>query len=206
MSILTRRTFLKSGAMGAAAFGLHSAIGGPTRLWAGPPRDLVFRPYPHPSMPAMSFAYLTDETEDPFLSSTAVRREGIVTGEEAGKKKFSVNARWYVEGFRLHLAGGRQRRAATSTGRSSVRGDQFNLNYEFARSREARNRKVREQYESAGTAFSGEVMHLMDLSRSCWRTQPASSRTASGAQSTRTSRCSGLSTPARTSSWSTHGP
>jgi GH35 family endo-1,4-beta-xylanase len=111
----------------------------------------------------MSFAYLTDETEDPFLSSTAVRPEGIVTGEEAGNKKFSVNARWYVEGFGYIWL------AADNAGRyfdreSSVRGDQFNLNYEFARSREARNRKVRKQYESAGTAFSGEVKHLMDLS------------------------------------------
>jgi len=163
MSILTRRTFLKSGALGATALGLHPLIGGRTRLWAGPPRDLVFRPYPHPSMPAMSFAYLTDEMQDPFLSATAVKPEGIVTGEDAGTRPFSVNARWYVEGF------GYVWLAADNAGKffdreSAARGDQFNLNHEFARSREARNRKVRAQYEKAGTAFSGEVKHLMDLS------------------------------------------
>jgi GH35 family endo-1,4-beta-xylanase len=183
MSILTRRTFLKSGAMSAAALGLQSAVGSRTRLAAMPADELVFRPYPHASMPAMSFAYLTDGKEDPFQSATAVRPEGIVVGNP-GAGKFSVNARWYVEGFGyIWLAA--DNAGALFDRDSGVRGDQFNLNHEFARSREARNRAVRARYEAAGSAFSPEVGHLMDLSAELL--QDASKRRANG------ERCAALS-------------
>ncbi|HNW59153.1 MAG TPA: endo-1,4-beta-xylanase [bacterium] len=159
MTPLSRRDFLRTGGLGAAAV-LSGAFSGPGALFAKPPGDLLFRPYPHPWMPEFTSAYLADEREDPFVSALRVDRDGVVIPAGASKSRFSVNARWYVEGFGyLYLAAdnGGDYYAPEDSGR-------YNLNHEFARSRVLRNRAVRRRYEQGGCRFSAEVTHLTALS------------------------------------------
>ncbi len=158
MNQISRREFLKTGAMGVAALTVSpwASISPHTR------GELVFRLYPHPLMPAMSFVYATDENHDPFKSTIQLKPEGIVVPEELGDRKFAVNTRWYVEGFgyvwlAADNAGAFYSRENFSKGRT------FNLNYEFAAGRVARNKDVLSRYQKEGTAFSSEVKHLVAL-------------------------------------------
>ncbi len=158
MTPLTRRDFLRTGGLGAAA-AMAGVFSGTPSLFAKPAGDLLFRPYPHPWMPDFNSAYLADELEDPFLSGIRVDHDGIVIPADTGTRRFSVNARWYVEGFGyLYLS-------ADNAGEyfSPQEGGRFNLNQEFARSRVSRNRAVLQRYEQGGCRFSREVRHLTAL-------------------------------------------
>ena len=157
MEMQSRRSFLRTGALGAGALMAHSRL---APLFARTPDRLVFRPYPPQGMPDMTFAYASDANVDPFKSAITVERDGIVVPDSVGQK-FAVNTRWYVPGFGFVWL------AADNGGRlySVDEGDtSFNLNLEFARSRVARNREVRARYEKEGTRFSPEVVHLTALS------------------------------------------
>ena len=99
---LGRRSFLKAGAAAAAAAVLPGLGGrggaGQARVQAG--RDLVFRPFPAGAAPReLGMVYLTDQHEDPFRSTLTVTREGITVPASHLEAPFSVNARWFVEGF-----------------------------------------------------------------------------------------------------------
>lgn len=157
---ITRRSFLKKSAFGLAATTTSPVL---APLFLQSSRSLVFRPYPNPQMPEISLVYAADENEDPFKSSIHLTNDGITVREDFGKRKFSVNTRWYVGGFGfLWLAADNAGMyySVHDVGTKKV----FNLNYEFARSRVHRNFKVRSRYEKEGTIFSSEVRHLTELS------------------------------------------
>ena len=160
---LNRREFLRTSALaaGALAVPFGSGLAGPGIHVPG--RDVVFRPYPHPYMPELTWAYAADEFEDPYVSPMSVAKDGIVIPDTFGNRRFSVNARWYVEGFGyvwLSADNGGRKFTRDEAARSGT----FHLNYEFARSRIARNREVLKRYTSEGTVFSPETRHLTDLS------------------------------------------
>ncbi len=158
--MIDRREFLLQTAAGATAFLFPSASRARQVVNAD---GLLFRPFPHAGAPDLGFTYLTDRHEDPFKSAVSVTRDGIAVPETALESPFSVNARWYVDGF------GYVWLAADNAGRFysretiASRGP-FNLNLEFARSRVARNATVRARYERDGTEFGSEVRDLMGLS------------------------------------------
>ncbi len=160
METFSRRQFLRTGALGAAAFAGSSFIGGGAPHFLRSGGDTLFRAYPPARMPAMTWAYASDEREDPFLSPVSTGRDGITVPGDMGKKKFSVNTRWLVEGF------GYLWLAADNDGRFYESGDidpRMNLNYELARSRVGRNHRVIARYTKEGTEFSSEVVHLMAI-------------------------------------------
>lgn len=163
MDQLTRRSFLRTTTYAAGVLAASPIITPFSSLFAIPKRDVVFRPYLHPNMPPLNFVYAADEVEDPFKSSMSVEQDGIVVSEDMGARKFSVNARWYVEGFGyIWLSADNAGEKFTRTEAANI--GQFNLNYEFARSRVSRNNEVLARYQKEGTQFSGEVKHLTALS------------------------------------------
>ncbi|MBI4427967.1 MAG: endo-1,4-beta-xylanase [Ignavibacteriales bacterium] len=163
MNKTTRRTFLRTASFGAGALAIAPAASHLARAFIIPRRDVVFRPYPHPSMPPLSFVYAADESEDPFKSSMNLGQSGIVIPEDVGEKKFSVNMRWYVEGFGyVWLSADNEGKKYTL--REATRMGDFHLNYEFARSRVSRNKGVAARYRKEGAEFSAEVKHLTALS------------------------------------------
>ena len=156
-----RRSFLRSAALGTGAMALSPVLQ-PMSSWFIPSgKGLIFRPYPHPFMPELNWAYAADQFEDPFKSAMNVQRDGIIVDESIGARTFSVNARWYVPGFGFVWL------SADNAGRKFDFRDSsrtFNLNYEFARSRVVRNSEVSGRYRKSGTVFSAEVTRLIDLS------------------------------------------
>lgn len=160
MQSVSRRSFLKAGAVGAAASLVAPAA------WARsfiPSRDeIMLRPYPHPLQPDLTFAYATDEHFDPFESPIEVTREGISLPASMGEKPFAVNARWFVEGFGfVWLTADNAGQLFTA---DDFRGQRVrNLNVEFARTAVAQNRAAMARYERLGTAFSGEVRQLQAI-------------------------------------------
>jgi endo-1,4-beta-xylanase len=157
MQTVTRRSFLKTGALGAGAILAHTRF---TPLFASTPDRLVFRPYLPQGMPEMTWAYASDADVEPFKSAIAVERDGIVVPDSV-QQRFAVNARWYAPGF------GYLWLCADNGGECYSLQDgpkTFNLNLEFAKSRVMRNREVRARYEKDGTRFSPEVVHLTALS------------------------------------------
>jgi len=163
MKVVSRRSFLKTVALGIGGVAASPLLVRPAPLVRMMPKDLVFRPYPHPQMPPLTFVYAADEFEDPFKSSIAVQKRGIVVPEDFGTRRFSVNARWYVEGFGYVWLSADNGGTYFTRGEGSEVGT-FNLNYEFARSRVMRNRTVSGRYQKEGTRFSPEVTHLVALS------------------------------------------
>ncbi len=158
MDLWTRRSFLRAGALGAAAYSLP--LSGGFRI-LGAERDMVFRPYLTGRTPELTWAYAADQHADPFKSEIRVGKEGITVPELVGRERFSVNARWYVHDFGYIWLG------ADNDGALYTKDDagrRFNLNVEFARSRVGRNSRVRKRYEGEGTIFSPEVIHLAALS------------------------------------------
>jgi len=159
MAPLSRRDFIKAGALTTAA-ALTADFGTGAPLFAASAQEIRFQPWPHAWMPDLSHVYAADIHEDPFRSGIEVTRDGVVVPADIGTGRFSVNARWYVEGFGyLYLS-------ADNAGEFySVReGGRFNLNHEFARSRVMRNRAVLQRYEKEGCRFTAEVRHLAGLS------------------------------------------
>lgn len=182
---LSRRHFLKTGAVGTAA----TLLAGPG-AWARPlvgSRDsIVLRPYPHRVMPPLTFAYAADGMFDPFQAPVRVTSEGIEVSS-AIDRPFSINARWYVEGFGFVWLsadnGGRQFTRDDFQG-SRVR----NLNVEFARSRVAQNAERMARYRTLGTTFSPEVTFLHDLSQELLEVAVRQSGEAAGERANRSLR------------------
>lgn len=165
MKKLTRREMLKTTARVAGALAVAPAAGGwataastaaatPGRAtvasgWAtARPKaacELAFRPYPHPLVGELTWAYLADENGDPFQAPIDIARDGIRIPDALRDRSFSVNARHFVEGFGhvwLEADNGGAFFGADDFGSDSRR----NLNFEFARSRVARNRATLERY------------------------------------------------------------
>jgi GH35 family endo-1,4-beta-xylanase len=114
-------------------------------------------------MPEPTFAYASDELDDPFRSPLRLDRQGVVVPEEFGDRKFSVTTRHYVRDFgyvwlAADNAGELYSRAGLAEARTLI------LSVEFARSRVARNARVREGYQKAGTRFSAEVRNHVEAS------------------------------------------
>jgi GH35 family endo-1,4-beta-xylanase len=163
MRNLSRRSFLATGAAATAAAAASPLFGGLSPLIAGSSRDMTFRLFPPRSMPRPDFVYASDEMEDPFKSSIALTQDGVVVPEEFGDRKFSVNMRWLVPDFGfVWLAADNAGEYFTRAGLTG--GTSRNLNVEFARSRVARNKRVKTNYEKDGTVFSPEVVNLADAS------------------------------------------
>jgi endo-1,4-beta-xylanase len=163
MAVLSRRSFLRTSTIGTAALATMPITSALSRVLPKTSSKMVFRPYPHHWMPDLNYVYAADEFEDPFRSNITVERDGIVVPEDFDKRKFSVNTRWYVEGFGfLWLAAdnGGEYYSLNDLNRKMV----FNLNHEFARSRVIRNQHVQKRYEGQGIRFSSEVKHLVELS------------------------------------------
>ncbi|MGE5845377.1 MAG: endo-1,4-beta-xylanase [Ignavibacteria bacterium] len=160
MKKLSRRSFLKETAAGAAALSAVP-LGKISAVFAGTGKNLVLRPYLHPWMPALNWAYAADSNEDPFKSSIEISQDGVVIPADMGNKEFSVNAKWFVEGFGYLML-------SADNGGNYYTIHDFpeigNLNFEFAKSRIFRNRNIKEKYESGGTKFSSEAEHFTALS------------------------------------------
>lgn len=160
MSRISRRTFLKQSTGGAAALPFLSGF--PALLLRN--EELVFRPYPHPLMPPIDFAYATDGNGDPFKAPITISQEGIVVPEAVAEQPFALNARWFVEGFGYVWLdadnGGRLFTKEDFSGRRTV-----NLNAAFAQSRVERNRETMARYRRDNTTFSTEVRYLHNLSQ-----------------------------------------
>jgi len=161
---MPRRAFIRSGLRTGAVIAGLSMRNPWSRIFAAPRRDMTFRPFPHPWMSEFTYAYAADENENPFASNIHVNREGVVVPEDFGFRKFSVNARWFVDGFG-YLWLSADNAGEYYTQEAVTKSRCFNLNYEFARSRVHRNRRVKRRYEREGVQFSSEVIHLLALSK-----------------------------------------
>lgn len=126
--------------------------------------DLVFRPWPHPLVGALTWAYLADENGDPFEAPVRIEREGIMVPDALSDRRFSMNARHFIEGFG-HIW------LEADNGGALYSGDDFtsdpfrNLNFEFARSRVEHNRSLLERYRREGATFGTESLRLHDLAQ-----------------------------------------
>jgi len=127
---------------------------------------LLFRPFevqkgtgPH----LYPFTYITDELWDTRPSDAEITNEGIQVSETEGIARFGINACWNVEGFGytfMTADRGGEFYALPDPGDEVV----YNLNYELARSRVARNRVRKEKFRREGWSPSREVEAYHDLS------------------------------------------
>ncbi|TFG94151.1 MAG: hypothetical protein E4H13_15285, partial [Calditrichales bacterium] len=163
MTVIDRRTFVKRATLGMGMLATMPALARSAGTLIKTGGDLTFNHFPHPWMPEMTWAYASDRFGDPFRSSVQGSKTGITVPADLGKDEISITTRWFVEGFGYVMLtadnGGNLFRLRDYNGNNK-----FNLNYEFARSRIARNREVKKRYESSGVQFSSEVRHLTDLS------------------------------------------
>jgi GH35 family endo-1,4-beta-xylanase len=176
MSQIDRRKFLRNTALGAAGVIASPLLKGWENVFARSIPNSTIRLYPHPWMPPMDFTYLTDQNEDPFKSGIKVDKSGIVLPDDVGKKRFGINTRWFVEDFGfifLTADNGGQHYSL-----SEINGNGLSLNYEFAKSRVARNRNILKRYVQEGTKFSSEVNHITALSEELF--EDASKRQSDG--------------------------
>jgi GH35 family endo-1,4-beta-xylanase len=128
--------------------------------------ELLFKPYfvqkgrgPH----IYNLVWATDKNWDTFYSNISLSNDGIKISDTKGEEKFGINARWNVEGFgytNITADNGGVFYTLPSDGKSN----QFNLNYEFAKSRVARNKKRIQHLKKDGWIPSREVELLSDLS------------------------------------------
>jgi endo-1,4-beta-xylanase len=162
MEQYTRRNFIRSGILGAAAATAMPVISRISRAKTLiPSKDVHFLPIPHRAMPPLNWAYTTDQNDDPFKSSIQVTQDGVAIPENLEKEKFAVTARWFVDGFGFIWL------TADNAGEYFTRHDmhgKYILNYEFARSRVSRNNAVLDRYRKDGTVFSSEIRYLTALS------------------------------------------
>ncbi|MHB8579259.1 MAG: endo-1,4-beta-xylanase [Ignavibacteriaceae bacterium] len=163
MNSISRRNFLKTSTIGTAALVATPTFAGFEKIFPKINGEMVFRPYPHPWMPKIDFVYAADENEDPIKSGINIASYGISVPKDLGLQKFSINTRWFVEGFGFVFLSA-DNGGEYFSGDDLNSGRKFNLNYEFARSRVTRNRNILKKYEKDGTNFSNEVKDLVVLS------------------------------------------
>lgn len=165
MGSVSRRRFIKTGALGAAAAAAAPVLTGFEKVIPKLSGEMILKPYPNPWMPKMDFAYAADENDDPIKSGIKITTDGIVVPKDLGLEQFTINTRWFVDGFgyiSLSADNGGEYYSKDDLNK----GRRLNLNYEFARSRVTRNREVMKRYEKSGTVFSVEVKDLSALSES----------------------------------------
>ena len=131
-----------------------------------PSGELLFKPFfvqkgvgPHLG----DLAFATDENGDTFPSNMTIDADGIKISNTKGHKRFGINLRWNVEGF------GYNDYTADNCGEFyelPIIGKQtvYNLNYEIAASRVARNRQRRVNFVKEGWQPSKETSAYLDLS------------------------------------------
>jgi GH35 family endo-1,4-beta-xylanase len=128
--------------------------------------ELLFKPVfvqkgrgPH----IYDLVWATDKNWDTFHSNISLSKEGIKISDSEGEEKFGINARWNVEGFgytNITADNGGEFYTLPSDGKSN----EFILNFEFAKSRVARNKKRKEHLTKNRWLPSKEVRMLLDLS------------------------------------------
>lgn len=159
---LTRRTFMKSAALGGAGLALAApAAGAPLILTPARTRrdtaagTLAFRPYyvqrglgPHLEG---TYAYASDTKWDAFHSNINATETGVVLSDTEGQERFGINTRWNVEGFGsgyITADNGGEFYTLPPTGETR----ELNLNFELAKSRVHRNRRRMAAHREAGGA------------------------------------------------------
>jgi endo-1,4-beta-xylanase len=175
MNIIDRRGFIKRTALagaGAAAmsgtmFGFPTVLTGKKSIRSTDGGKLAFRPYyvqsgrgPH----LLEWAYASDTNWDAFYSDiTASEKEGVLISDTNGIEKFGVDVRWNVEGFGyIFITADNEGEYYTLPGKGTT--VEFNLNYELARSRVARNRRRVALHGRDGWSPSRETRMYLDLS------------------------------------------
>ncbi len=127
--------------------------------------QLLFKPYfvqsgrgPH----LLDWAYATDPDWDSFHSDIAATREGVKIADTEGREKFGINVRWNVEGFGYIFITADNAGEWYRLPESGI--TTYNLNYELARSRVARNRARMRIHSAAGWKPSRETEGYITLS------------------------------------------
>ncbi len=171
---ITRRKFLKTSAFAGlgAAIANMPVLSAPSVLTR--PRvpattvagEAVFTPVftqrgrgPH----LLDWAYASDVRWDAFHSNIAADHNGVRISDVEGHGKFGINVRWDVEGFGytfLTADNGGEFYTLPTAGKTKS----FNLNFELASSRVARNRSRLKEFEQKGYTPSREVRALIGLS------------------------------------------
>lgn len=172
---MNRRKFLTNtliGGLGSLA-AANSILSAPTILTK--PRilqktaagKLVFKPMlvqkgvgPH----IYDLVWATDTDWDTFYSNIELGSEGIKVSDTFGKRKFGINARWNVEGFgytNITADNGGEYYELPPEGKQK----EFILQYEFAKSRVARNERRIKLHSTNGWKPSTEVAGLHAFSQ-----------------------------------------
>ena len=126
---------------------------------------IIFKPYfvqkgrgPH----LFDFVMTLDSNGDAFHSDIKVTNEGITISDTEGRDKFSISARWNVEGYGYLFIPADNEGEFYKLPESSKL--ELNLNYEFAKTRVSRNRRRKIKFEESGWAPSNELRHHLELS------------------------------------------
>jgi len=171
---ITRRKFLKDSAL----LGIGTAVAG-APLMSAP--SILTRPRVSPStgvgeavfVPVFSqrgqgpnlleWAYASDERWDAFHSNISADHNGVRISDLEGRRKFGINVRWNVEGFGFTFLTADNEGAMYDLppGGKPV---SYNLNFELAASRVARNKTRMRSFEATGYTPSREVRSLTALS------------------------------------------
>ncbi len=171
---ITRRKFLKDSAFAGIGTALAATpiLSAPSILTR--PRvpvvtgagEAVFTPVflqrgngPH----LLEWAYASDLQWDAFHSNIAADHNGVRISDVEGHGKFGINVRWNVEGFGytfLTADNAGEGYSLPPAGKTAS----FNLNFELAASRVARNATRLHKFEKEGYTASREVRTLLGLS------------------------------------------
>jgi hypothetical protein len=174
MPRLSRRKFLKDTAIAGlgTALAAKRMVSAPSVLT--PPKtatmtaggEVIFRPSyvqrgrgPH----LLDWAYASDEQWDAFKSNITSTRDGVSISDTGGRKKFSVEVRWNVEGFGYLFLTADNGGDLYELPPSGVQ-RRLNLNQELARSRVTRNRRRLTKHTATGWTPSREAHALVALS------------------------------------------
>ena len=166
---LTRRDFLRNSALaGVGAACLPLLARGEPQLPAGGGGRLVFKPYfpqngrgPH----LLDWAYASDVRTDAFRSDIRSTADGVELTNTGANDEFGIDVRWNVEGFGYLFLTADNAGVFYRLPRGGTV-QEFNLPYELARSRVARNERRRKRFEAEGWKASREVDSLLNLSAS----------------------------------------
>ena len=128
--------------------------------------ELIFKPSfvqsgrgPH----LLDWAYATDKNWDAFHSNITASNDGVKLSDTEGHEQFGIDVRWNVEGFGyiyITADNGGEYYTLPLSGKTQT----FNLNFELAKSRIARNRHRMGLHRKAGWQPSRETQKFVDLS------------------------------------------
>ncbi|HEX9253274.1 MAG TPA: hypothetical protein VF870_13595, partial [Ignavibacteriaceae bacterium] len=124
---------------------------------------IIFKPYfvhkgrgPH----LFDFAMTLDHNGDAFHSDIKITSEGITISDTEGRDKFSISARWNVEGYGyLFIPADNEGEFYSLPESGKI---ELNLNYEFAKTRVSRNRRRKIKFEESGWTPSNELRHYLE--------------------------------------------